>query len=75
MVIFQDAQSSFSAWFDHLHESKPQRPQEPTSGQFTERVAFERRIVQYDMENERWNRSLMAQTKVSITKLALYCAN
>lgn len=54
----------FNEWFNKFHHTKPAEPSAPHAASFTEKVAFEHRLKQYDQELERWQRGLLAQTEV-----------
>lgn len=62
--FFQDAMDGFNEWFNKFHHTKPAEPSAPHAASFTEKVAFEHRLKQYDQELERWQRGLLAQTEV-----------
>lgn len=61
----KDAMDGFNEWFNKFHHTKPAEPSAPHAASFTEKVAFEHRLKQYDQELERWQRGLLAQTEVS----------
>jgi len=61
----QDAQDSFSKWFEHFHHAKPNKPDTGIGGNFTERVAIEHKQREYEIELGNWQESLMHQTEVS----------
>lgn len=63
----QDAQESFTDWFEHFHNAKPTAPLKPKGSEatFTERVAFDHRKKAYENDLERWKVSMNIQTKVS----------
>ncbi|XP_056006314.1 nuclear pore complex protein Nup107-like isoform X1 [Ostrea edulis] len=63
-----DAMDSFNDWFNKFHHTKPAKPTAPHAASFTEKVAFEHRLKQYEQELDRWQRALLAQTE-STTKL------
>ena len=56
--------ASFNDWFDKCHNSKPTKPTIAMGATFTEKVAHEHRMKQYEQELERWHHTLAAQTKV-----------
>jgi len=66
---FLDAQDSFNDWFDHYHKAKPSSPPAATGPTFTERVAYEHKEKQYQAELERWQHSLMLQSKTTVDKI------
>ncbi|KAK3095326.1 hypothetical protein FSP39_013242, partial [Pinctada imbricata] len=61
---YLEAMSSYNDWFDKFHNSKPAIPQLHTGATFTEKVAHEHRMKQYEQDESRWHHSLMAQTDV-----------
>ena len=64
----QDAMDSYNDWFSLYHHSKPSKPNSAEVGSsFTDRVALEHRLKQYEQETERWRRSLVRQTQVLVT--------
>lgn len=65
---YLDAMDGFNEWFNKFHHTKPAEPLAPHAASFTEKVAFEHRLKQYDQELERWQRGLLAQTE-NTTKL------
>ncbi|XP_062572533.1 nuclear pore complex protein Nup107-like [Saccostrea cucullata] len=65
---YLDAMDSFNEWFTKFHHTKPVKPMAPHAASFTEKVAFEHRLKQYEQELERWQRGLLAQTE-NTTKL------
>lgn len=67
---YLEAQISFSRWFEHLHHAKPLRPELGIGGDFTERVAIEHRLQEYEADLEKWQQSLMNQTEA--TKKSIY---
>ena len=63
-VWFQDAHDSFNDWFKHYHNSKPVQPEVPLGNNFTEKVAYEHKMREFEQELERWQHSLDLQSKV-----------
>ncbi|KAK7861733.1 hypothetical protein R5R35_008705 [Gryllus longicercus] len=62
---YLDAQEGFSDWFHHFHSAKPIPPAEPAGEVgFTEKVLFDHKRTQYNMELERWKLSMQQQTKM-----------
>lgn len=57
---------SFSDWFTLYHNGKPAKPSSQGGTSFTDRVALEHRMKQYEVEVERWKHSLVRQTRVSM---------
>ena len=64
--LCQDANDSFNDWFQHFHNAKPRAPQNPTGANFSERVAFEHREKEFQMEMQRWRHTLLLQTRVKL---------
>ena len=60
---------SFNDWIQHYHHGQPSRPAPPEGGSFTDRVAYEHRMKQYDQERERWHHNLLMQTQVLFSLL------
>lgn len=61
---YLDAQEGFSDWFQHYHNAKPVTPVKPSgTATFTEKVAYDHRMVQYNKELERWKSAVAHQTK------------
>lgn len=56
---------SFNDWFNTYHHSQPTKPTLSNGATFTEKVAHEHRIKQYEAEMERWRHNLISQTKVN----------
>ena len=57
---------SFNEWFNKFHHTKPTPPPTPHVASFTEKVAHEHRLKQYEQELDRWQRGLLSQTEVSL---------
>jgi len=62
----QDAMESFNDWVQHYHHNQPVKPTAPEGGSFTDKVAHEHRVRQYDQEHERWHHNLLMQTQVRL---------
>lgn len=61
---YLDAQEGFGEWFSHYHHGKPTPPKElPTYATFTEKVAYDHRKTQYNLELERWKSTMQHHTK------------
>ncbi|KAL6266620.1 hypothetical protein P5V15_003465 [Pogonomyrmex californicus] len=61
---YLDAQEGFGEWFSHYHHGKPTPPEElPTYATFTEKVAYDHRKTQYNLELERWKSTMQHHTK------------
>ncbi|XP_078310529.1 nuclear pore complex protein Nup107-like [Crassostrea virginica] len=58
-----DAMDSFNEWFNKFHHTKPTPPPTPQVASFTEKVAHEHRLKQYEQELDRWQRGLLSQTE------------
>jgi len=66
MKAYLDAVESFNDWFTLYHQGQPMRPAgcEDTAS-FTDRVAMEHQMKQYQQEYDRWRHNLLQQTKVT----------
>ncbi|XP_045190526.2 nuclear pore complex protein Nup107-like [Mercenaria mercenaria] len=62
---YLDAMESFNDWIQHYHHGQPTRPAPPEGGSFTDRVAYEQRMKQFEQERERWHRNLLMQTQTT----------
>lgn len=63
---WQDGEQAFADWFQHYHQ-KPRQPEQTSAGQsFTDKVAGEHRMKQYEQELRRWENALSVTTQVSI---------
>ncbi|CAL4107660.1 unnamed protein product, partial [Meganyctiphanes norvegica] len=70
MRAFLDAQDSFTDWFDHFHQKKPQPPKKLTSGaSFPEQVAHEQATSQFNVELSRWQHTLELLSKTAKERL------
>ncbi|KAK7508730.1 hypothetical protein BaRGS_00000296 [Batillaria attramentaria] len=65
MKAYLDAVESFNDWFSLYHHGKPAKPSSDVGGSFTERVAQEHRLKQYELEMERWQINLVRQTQTT----------
>ncbi|KAL5022711.1 hypothetical protein ScPMuIL_001866 [Solemya velum] len=63
MKAYIDAIDNFNDWFNLCHHGKPHKPEILTGASFTDRVAHDHRIKQYEQEVDRWHHNLMLQTK------------
>ncbi|XP_003703721.1 nuclear pore complex protein Nup107 [Megachile rotundata] len=62
--IYLDAQEGFAEWFSHYHRGKPTPLEElPPYATFTEKVAHEHKLAQYNAEMERWKSTMQHHTK------------
>ncbi|XP_074642754.1 nuclear pore complex protein Nup107-like isoform X2 [Tubulanus polymorphus] len=66
---YLDAHDSFNDWFKHFHHSRPEKPVRPDSETFTVIVAYEHKHRQYEADLERWQHSLMSQTKTTVDRM------
>ena len=58
---------SYNDWFSLYHHSKPTKPSSADVGSsFTDRVALEHRLRQYELDLERWRHNLVRQTQVLV---------
>ncbi|XP_006621102.1 nuclear pore complex protein Nup107 [Apis dorsata] len=61
---YLDAQEGFAEWFSHYHHGKPAPLEElPPYATFTEKVAYEHKKAQYNVEMERWTSTMQHHTK------------
>ncbi|XP_076280366.1 nuclear pore complex protein Nup107 [Lasioglossum baleicum] len=61
---YLDAQEGFAEWFSHYHHGKPTPLEELTPyATFTEKVAYEHKKSQYNVEMERWKCTMQHHTK------------
>lgn len=66
MKSYLDAVESFNDWFNLFHKDQPTKPSNLDGGSsFTDRVAFEHKLKQYNLEKERWMHNLLVQTKTT----------
>ncbi|RUS82706.1 hypothetical protein EGW08_009543, partial [Elysia chlorotica] len=66
MRAYLDAVESFNDWFNLFHKEQPSKPSGiDGAASFTDRVAFEHKMKQYNMERERWMHNLLEQTKTT----------
>ncbi|XP_067027190.1 nuclear pore complex protein Nup107-like [Acropora muricata] len=66
---YLEAMDGFDYWFQHFHQSVPLKPRHEEYTNFTEKVAFEQRLKDYEVEFGRWKNSLDIHTKVTVEKL------
>lgn len=66
---YLDAHESFTDWFTLHHNARPKAPEIALGANFSERVAYEHRQRQYEVEVERWQHSLDLQTKTTVDKM------
>ncbi|XP_071089771.1 nuclear pore complex protein Nup107-like [Haliotis cracherodii] len=62
---YLDAIESFNDWFSLCHHGKPAKPDLTVGASFTDRVAYEHRMKQYQLEVDRWKHTLLMQTKTT----------
>ncbi|XP_071501172.1 nuclear pore complex protein Nup107-like [Diadema antillarum] len=60
---YLDALDAYNDWFALYHHKKPTEPSLPGDANFHERVRFEHEHKEYEMELDRWQQTLMVQTK------------
>ncbi|XP_017881019.1 nuclear pore complex protein Nup107 [Ceratina calcarata] len=61
---YLDAQEGFAEWFSHYHHGKPTPLEDlPSYATFTEKVAYEHKMAQYNAEMERWKSTMQHHTK------------
>lgn len=66
---YLQAHDAFNDWFEHYHQARPKEPVRPENTRFTEWIAFEHRMKQYEADLERWQQSLQAQTKSTTDRI------
>lgn len=66
---YLDAMESFNDWFNTYHYTKPSKPILSHGATFTEKVAHEHRVKQYEAEMDRWRHNHMSQTKTTKGKM------
>lgn len=72
---YLDAQEGFGEWFSHFHHGKPTPLEElPAYATFTEKVAYDHRKIQYNLELERWKCTMQHHTKVCNNYTESRCA-
>lgn len=62
---YLDAMDSFTDWIQHYHHGQPKRPDRPQGGSFTDKVAYEHRMKQYEQDRQRWRHNLIMQTQTT----------
>ncbi|CAL1538779.1 unnamed protein product [Lymnaea stagnalis] len=65
MKAYLDAVESFNDWFSLYHQGQPLKPNGLEGGSFTDRVAFEHKMKQYQQEYDRWMHNLQVQTRTT----------
>ncbi|CAH3035204.1 unnamed protein product [Porites lobata] len=66
---YLEALDAFNDWFQHFLHSVPLKPRHEAHANFTEKVAFEQRLKQYEVEFGRWKNSLDIHTKATVEKI------
>lgn len=66
---FLESLDAFNDWFQHFHHNIPPRPHDGAHANFTEKVAYEQRLEQYEVEFGRWKNSLDIHTKTTMEKI------
>lgn len=70
---YLDAQEGFGEWFSHYHHGKPTPLEElSTYATFTEKVAYDHRKAQYNVELDRWKSTMQYHTKVYLASRYRY---
>ncbi|XP_065218253.1 nuclear pore complex protein Nup107 [Planococcus citri] len=63
--VYLNAEMRFADWFHTFHKLEPSRPQKPSDdAQFTQKVAYEHHLTQYNNDYQRWTSSVDEQTKI-----------
>lgn len=66
MKAYLDAVESFNDWFVLYHQGQPTKPAGADEAvSFTDRVAMEHKMKQFQQEHERWTHNLLQQTRVT----------
>nr|XP_006815564.1 PREDICTED: nuclear pore complex protein Nup107-like [Saccoglossus kowalevskii] len=63
---YLDAHDAFNDWFEHYHNAAPSKPTIAPSATFQERVKHEHEVKQYEQEVDRWQYSLILQSKTVV---------
>jgi len=63
------AKEAFNEWFEHYHQAKPIEPQLSQSANFTEKVAYEQKLKQYNVDLERWQSNQELQSTEACERL------
>jgi len=63
------AKEAFNDWFEHYHKAKPVMPSLSENSNFTEKVAFEQKLKQYNVELERWQSNQELQSTEACERL------
>ncbi|CAB4066702.1 NUP107 [Lepeophtheirus salmonis] len=66
---YLQAQEAFSDWFNHFSKGQPRRPVLGETSSFVEKVAFEQKQEQYQVEMERWNSAQLIQSRAATERL------
>ena len=67
--IYFRGKEAFNDWFDHYHKSKPVQPRLPENANFTEKVAYEQKLKQYNINFERWQSNQELQSAEAVERL------
>ena len=63
------AKEAFNDWFEHYHKAKPIMPTLSENSNFTEKVAYEQKLKQYNVELERWQSNQEMQSSEACERL------
>eukprot|EP00096_Caligus_rogercresseyi_P014843 TRINITY_DN7323_c0_g1_i1.p1 TRINITY_DN7323_c0_g1~~TRINITY_DN7323_c0_g1_i1.p1 ORF type:complete len:873 (-),score=260.12 TRINITY_DN7323_c0_g1_i1:73-2691(-) len=66
---YLQAQEAFTDWFGHFSKGVPRRPVLNENASFVEKVAFEQREEQYQVEMERWSSAQVIQSRAAVERL------
>ena len=64
------AKEAFNDWFEHYHKAKPIMPMLSENANFTEKVAYEQKLKQYNVELERWQTNQELQSNEACERLS-----
>ncbi|XP_055874618.1 nuclear pore complex protein Nup107-like isoform X1 [Biomphalaria glabrata] len=65
MKAYLDAVESFNDWFSLYHQGRPSKPAGAEGGSFTDQVAYEHKMKQFNQEYDRWMYNLQIQTRTT----------
>ncbi|XP_015789008.1 nuclear pore complex protein Nup107 [Tetranychus urticae] len=68
-LAYSHAIEAFDEWLTYFTNSKPEEPNPPTSNRFTDKVAYQHSLKQYEHEVEQWKSILGLQARLSAEKI------
>lgn len=66
---YLDAHDAFNNWFEHFHHRVPTEPKKCENRTFKEQIEFEQIAKDYDMEFDRWQKTLTTHVKVTSDRI------